>query len=109
MAALKTDSSMEASPINVKVRFMGDLRAVVGQPDLTMSLPAESSVGDVLTFLSHKFGGAFTHWLFNSSGRLQHYVLIFVNSQNIKDIGGLAARLEEGEMEIILLPMFEGG
>ena len=88
---------------------MGDLRAVVGQPDLSMSLPRGSNVGDLLKCLSIKFGDSFTRWLFTEPGRLHHYVLIFSNGQNIKDIGGLTAQLEDSEVEIIMLPMFEGG
>lgn len=101
----------EGNSVLVRVRFMGDLRAVVKSPDLKISLPQGSSVGDLLSSLAERFGDPFAKWLFTGSGDLHHYILIFVNGENIQDIGGLKARLgEQGDqVEIIMLPMFEGG
>ena len=103
------ENSAEAPLILIKVKFMGDLRAVVKKRDLEMTLPKGSTVGDLLTFLSDSFGDPFTSWVFSGPGKLHHYILIFLNGQNIKDVGGLGARLGDSEVEIIMLPMFEGG
>ena len=105
------ENAAQASEISVKVRFMGDLRAVVESRDLEMSLPQGSSVGDLLSSLAERFGDPFAKWVFTGSGDLHHYILIFVNGENIQDIGGLSAKLGERDdrVEIIMLPMFEGG
>ena len=102
---------MQGQAIDVRVRFMGDLRAVVESRDLEMSLPQGSSVGDLLSSLAERFGDPFAKWVFTGSGDLHHYILIFVNGENIQDIGGLSVKLGEqgGQVEIIMLPMFEGG
>lgn len=101
----------EGNTVLVRVRFMGDLRAVVDSPDLKIPVPRGSSVGELLSSLAESYGDPFAKWLFTGSGELHHYILIFVNGENIQDIGGLPARLgEQGDqVEIIMLPMFEGG
>lgn len=97
--------------IGVRIRFMGDLRAVIESSDLKLALPKGTSVGTLLKSLAQKYGDPFAKWLFTASGELHHSIVIFVNGENIQDIGGLSANLgEQGDqVEIIMLPMFEGG
>lgn len=97
--------------IGVRIRFMGDLRAVIESSDLKLALPRGTSVGTLLKSLAQKYGDPFAKWLFTASGELHHSIVIFVNGENIQDIGGLSANLgEQGDqVEIIMLPMFEGG
>jgi len=99
----------ETSTVAVRVKFMGDLRAVIGKRDETMTLPQGSTVGDLFASLCRSYGEPFVSRVFSKAGALQHYVLVFVNGENIKEAGGLGRRLEESEVEIIMLPMFEGG
>jgi molybdopterin converting factor small subunit len=100
-----------AGEIGVRIRFMGDLRAVIESSDLKLALPRGTSVGTLLKSLAQKYGDPFAKWLFTGSGELHHSIVIFVNGENIQDIGGLSAILgEQGDqVEIIMLPMFEGG
>lgn len=112
MAKLAFEQSMqEENAVRVRVRFMGDLRAVVESRDLQISLPQGSSVGDLLGSLAERYGDPFAKWLFTGSGELHHYILIFVNGENIQDTGGLSTGLgeQEDQVEVIMLPMFEGG
>jgi len=99
----------ETSTVAVRVRFMGDLRAVIGKRDQTMTLPQGSTVGDLFASLCRSYGEPFVSRVFSKAGALQHYVVVFVNGKNIKEAGGLGTRLEESEIEIVMLPMFEGG
>ncbi|MBI4524190.1 MAG: MoaD/ThiS family protein [Deltaproteobacteria bacterium] len=88
---------------------MGDLRAVMGKPDQRMVLPRGSTVGDLIQSLCHSYGEPFVSRVLNQSGGIEHSIVIFLNGRNIKEIGGLAATLDAGDLEIIMLPMFEGG
>ncbi|MBI4524429.1 MAG: MoaD/ThiS family protein [Deltaproteobacteria bacterium] len=108
---MSVEESTQGRAIGVRVRFMGDLRAVVESRDLEMSLPRGSSVGDLLSSLAERYGDPFAKWVFTGSGDLHHYIVIFVNGDNLQDIGGLSAKLGERDdrVEIIMLPMFEGG
>lgn len=101
----------QGKTVGVRVRFMGDLRAVVESRDLQISLPQGSSVGTLLGSLAERYGDPFAKWLFTGSGELHHYILIFVNGENIQDTGGLSTGLgeQEDQVEVIMLPMFEGG
>ena len=112
MANLTSEEPMQqANTVRVRVRFMGDLRAVVESRDLSMSLPQGSSVGDLLGALAGRYGDPFAKWIFTESGELHHYILIFVNGENIQDTGGVSTGLagQEDQVEVIMLPMFEGG
>ena len=105
-----TAESNIASTVAIKVRFMGDLRSVVGQPHTTVRLQRESTVGDLLASLCHQHGEPFRCRVISGPGKLHHTILILLNGENIKEVGELTARLEgDSEVEIIMLPMFEGG
>lgn len=100
---------MEINTVNVKVKFMGDLRTIVGMRETTTDLPMGSTVKDLLTSLSSSYGERFTSRVLNKLGNLEHYVIVFLDGQNIKELKGLETTLGEGEVEILMLPMFEGG
>jgi molybdopterin converting factor small subunit len=100
-----------AGDIGVRIRFMGDLRAVVESAEVQLSLPRGTPVGYLLKSLAEKYGDPFAKWLFTGAGDLHHSIVVFLNGENIRDIGGLSVELgQQGDqVEIIMLPMFEGG
>lgn len=100
---------MEPNTLTVKVRFMGGLRVIVGTRETTTSLPQGSTVKDLLVSLSNNYGQVFSSRVLNRMGNLEHYVLVFLNGKNIKEMQGLETILGEGEVEFMMLPMFEGG
>ena len=61
-----------AGDIGVRIRFMGDLRAVIESSDLRLALPRGTSVGTLLKSLAQKYGDPFAKWLFTGSGELHH-------------------------------------
>ena len=95
--------------VNVRIKFMGDLPTVIGQRSLELEMPAGKSVRDVLDSLSNSYGEAFTARVFSTPTKLHHYILIFVDGADIKGRGGLDAKLGNGEVDIVMLPMFGGG
>jgi molybdopterin converting factor small subunit len=97
------------SKLAIRIKFMGDLPAVIGQRSLELELLAGNTVGDLFALLSESYGEAFTSRVFSRPGKLQHYMLIFVDGQNIKDSGGLDAKLGNGEVDVVMLSMFVGG
>lgn len=99
----------EASSIAVRVQFMGDLPALTGQRTLVVTLPESSTVGDLMKSLSKSYGDAFTCRVFSAPGTLHHYMVVFLNGQNIEEVGGFRATLADSEVEVVMLPMFEGG
>lgn len=97
------------SRLTVKVKFMGDLPAVIGQRMLQLEMPPNSTAGDLLACLSETYGEAFRARVFASPDKLHHYILVFVDGKNIKGNGGFDMPLGGGEVDVIMLPMFGGG
>jgi len=88
---------------------MGDLPTVIGRRNLNLEMPAGSTVGDLLASLSKTYGEAFTARVFSSPTKLHHYILIFVDGKHIKKDDVLDAQLGNGEVDMVMLPMFGGG
>jgi molybdopterin converting factor small subunit len=95
--------------IAVKVKFMGDLPAVVGQRSLEVDMPVGSTAGDLLAYLSDTYGEAFRARVFATPDKLHHYILMFVDGKDIKGNGGFDVPLSKGDVDVIMLPMFGGG
>lgn len=93
----------------VQVKFMGDMPSLTGQRNLLVTLPEGATVGELLETLSKTYGDVFKCWVFSGPGKLQHIMLIFVDGENINELGGLAAKLGNSEVEVIMLPIIEGG
>jgi len=99
----------EQPAIEVRVSFMGELPSLIRERSVKVSLPRSGRVGDLMELLSQKYGDAFSCRVFSEPGVLRHTMLVFVDGENIKERGGLAAELGDGEVEVIMLPMFGGG
>jgi len=99
----------ELTTLAVRIKFMGDLRAIVGKQETTANVPQGSTVKDLLASLSDSYGERFRSRVLNPMGNLEHYVLVFLNGTNIREMSGLETILREGELELMMLPMFEGG
>jgi molybdopterin converting factor small subunit len=97
------------SKLDVRIKFMGDLPAVIGQRSLELELPAGNTVGDLFALLSERYGEAFTSRVFSRPAKLHHYMLVFVDGENIKDSGGLDAKLGNSQVDVVMLSMFVGG
>ncbi len=107
--AIPPAAPAKAGCIDVRVKFMGDLRTVVGARIVEFSLPAAHTVNDLLAHLSATYGEPFTSRVFSSSGKLNHYILVFVDGAKIQVPAGLEKTLGKGEVDVVMLPMFGGG
>lgn len=99
----------EASTPDIRVTFMGELPSIVGQRSLQVALPQGATVSQLLASLSKTYGDNFRCRVFCAPEKLHHTMLIFVDGENIKERGGLAATLGTGDVEVIMLPMLGGG
>lgn len=95
--------------LEVQIKFMGDLPAVIGARLVRLRMPAESTVRDLLAFLSKTYGDFFTLRVFASPTKLHHYMLVFVDGEHLKARETLDALLGNGEVDVVMLPMFGGG
>lgn len=95
--------------MEVRVSFMGELPAIVGGRAVSVQLPERGTVRDLLAKLCEAYGDGFACQVFSAPERLRHTMLVFVDGENIARRGGLAAPLGDGQVEVIMLPMFGGG
>ena len=73
-------------------------------------MPPGNTAGELLASLCSRYGKPFWDRVVSQSGRLHHTILIFLNGENIQEKGELAATMESNAaVEIVMLPMFEGG
>ena len=72
--------------------------------------PSEATtVSDLLAFLSNQLGVAFNRLIYREDGDLYPHVSIFVNGKDFKSIAGLETRLEDGDIDILIVPVYGGG
>lgn len=107
--AIAEATSVKPSTMVVRVKFMGDMSSIIGERNLDLALPQGATVADLLASLSKTYGEAFTSRVFIGPGKLFHTMLIFVDGEDIKERDGLATMLGNGEVEVIMMPMFGGG
>lgn len=100
---------MSSEAGTVKVRLMGELAGLFRPKELELALPAATTVGEFLRRLRDPYGEAFGKKVFNAAGGLTNGVVIFVNGEDINSMAGLDTALPEGTVELIMLPVFEGG
>jgi hypothetical protein len=97
------------SELEIHIKFMGDLPAVIGARSLRLRMPAGSTVRSLFASLSKTYGEAFTARVFASPTKLHHYMLIFVDGEHLTARNALDASLGGGEVDVVMLPMFGGG
>ncbi len=93
----------------VKVRLMGELAGLFRPRELELAVAQPTTVAGLLRGLREHYGEAFTKKVFNSAGGLSNGVVIFVNGEDIRSLSGLDTQLPEATVELIMLPVFEGG
>lgn len=103
------DVSEDLQMDNVKVKLMGDIAGVFGQRDLELAFPHGSTVGQLLKGLCDRYGESFSKEVFNAAGGLMPTLVIFVNGDDIKNLKGLDTPISNSKVEVVILPIFEGG
>lgn len=98
-----------ATPVRVRVVLIGELRRLAGRRDAELVLPARSTVGTLGRELKKVCAPAFAERALTTEGDLQSHVAVFLNGQQLEQARDGSAWLGDGEVELMLLPMFEGG
>ena len=89
----------------ITVRIPTVLRAAAGG-HATVSVDG-ATVGEVLAGVSADYPGVQTQ-LFNVDGTLHRFLNVYVNDDDVRYIGGLAAPVAAGD-DVTLLPAVAGG
>lgn len=93
----------------VKIVIVGYAREVLDRKSLELPLTDKMTMRDLFTELS-KFGRpGFREAIFDpETGKMNEYLAVFINSREIRPLGGLEARLGPGDTVTIMPPMAGG-
>jgi molybdopterin converting factor small subunit len=95
--------------LNVKVVFMGELQRWAGRRECDLELPAGSAIGVLAEKLFSLGGETFAQRALTPEGAFQPHVAVFLNGVQIGRLDGSKTVLNGGKVELMLLPMYEGG
>lgn len=91
--------------ITVTVKLFGGLRELVGEPSISISLPPEATVADLLAKLSHDFPELYEKL---QPGLTKGYLNALVDGRNVRSLDGFNTPLSSGST-IAFLPPIGGG
>ena len=91
----------------MKVFFYATLRPIVGARSLDISLPASSSVRELVDHLAARWPELSEH-LFDERGDLSRRVNIMLDGRNIRWLEGLATQMDPSQ-KVEIFPPVAGG
>ena len=95
-----------------KVIFAGLIKRVAGTSEMTVTLPPNATLGDLLKDLSARFGSEFEDKIL-MNGDLANHAVVMIDGEYAREVGGMDARLDRqspAQVEIVLLgPPLLGG
>jgi ThiS family len=106
---VREGTEREAASFEVKVTFLGDMRSVVGRREVRVVLGRGARLEDLLQALIREHGEGLRHRIFNPRGELLRHTVVFIDGRDARERGGLEAVLEGEEIDILIMPIFEGG
>ncbi len=98
------------SDVKIKVSFLGELRSIVKRREMEVTLTDGSTVRALMEYLRESFREAFDGRVFDENGNVYRHVSIFVDGKSLDKASGLDTRFDgNGEVDVLILPVFEGG
>ncbi len=95
--------------ISVRVLFMGEIRRLAGCRELELRLPHGATIPTLAHALGDACDPAFAQRILTSDGAFQSHVAVFLNGAHLQRNGDAETLLEDGQIELMLMPMYEGG
>jgi hypothetical protein len=105
------DGAVECSgePCDITVILLGELKRLAGVAQVTLRLPANSTVHDVARRLRTVCAPPCAQRVLTLDGDLQPHVAVFLDGAQLPATRGAPAPLGGGRLELMLVPMYEGG
>lgn len=95
--------------VAVRVVLLGELKRLAGRRQADLRLPARSTIRTLARELGSVCDPAFAERVLTRDGDLQSHVAVFLNGAQIPQGRDGEPELVDGEVELMLMPMFEGG
>lgn len=93
---------------DVKITFLSLLTDITEIEELNLPIEEGVNIRTILEQLTNKFGSKFEEMIFKSSKDLSKYVIITVNSKDIRTLDGLNTKIQLND-EISFIPAIAGG
>lgn len=95
--------------MKVKVYTILTLKKIIGQRELEVTLPPESTVKDLMAWMNNQWGESLSSHLFKEgTDSLLPHIRLMVNGRSIEFLGGIDTPLHDGD-EFLMLPIVSGG
>ena len=95
--------------ILVKVHTILEIKKILGQREVDVPVPGDSTVGGLLEIMKKTWGDALASLLFEpNSSILLPYIVLMVNGRDIRFLNHMETVLQDGD-EILILPPVGGG
>jgi molybdopterin synthase sulfur carrier subunit len=95
--------------IKVKVSTILSLKKILGQREFEVSLPPESTVKDLISWMVKTWGDKLSLHLFSpGSDQILPHIRLMVNGRSIEFLNGMETMLRDGD-EFLMLPLVAGG
>ena len=95
--------------VTIRVVLMGELKRWAGRQEVTVELPDGSTVQTLAKKLSDLCGETFAQNALTKERAIQPYVAVFIDGVQMGRLAGTQTVLAGGKVELMLLPMYEGG
>jgi molybdopterin converting factor small subunit len=92
----------------VKIRFFGMLREIVGKREETLVVRDADSVMDLIKLLSSKHGKKFSDFVFDKEGNLRDGFAYAINGDSVSESKLSSVRCRSVR-EFVILPPISGG
>ncbi|MGQ4870305.1 MAG: ubiquitin-like small modifier protein 1 [Candidatus Thorarchaeota archaeon] len=93
--------------MNIHFKLFGPIRTVCGTGEMSMDVPEESRVKDVIEYLVDRIGPEL-HSLLKDDDGISGNFIVMINKRDVNILDGLETRVHDGD-ELALLPHVQGG
>ncbi|MHA1594539.1 MAG: ubiquitin-like small modifier protein 1 [Candidatus Baldrarchaeia archaeon] len=94
--------------MRVRVKVFAMFRELLGTDVFTVELDDDSTVFDLIEWISKNMNEKFRDEVLDEKGRVKKYVKILVNGRNIEFLDGLKTRLKHDDV-VTFFPPVAGG
>lgn len=88
---------------------MGELKRLAGRREAVLWLPSGSTIHALARELGSVCDPALARRILTNDGDIQSHVAVFLNGAQLAQTGDTPTRLTDGQVELMLVPMYEGG
>ena len=92
----------------VTVRFFTTLWEITKQRKQELEVPDTTTLADVISILSDKYGPRFRDYIYDKEGHANQYLQFIVNGKSLSQLDNSKIRLKDRD-EIAIIPPVGGG